>query len=1087
MTLKSLSARRAAHGFAAAFLALATVGAFAQDPAPAEETAPPADPAAAETPAEAPAADGTAPAEGTPADAPAPAETVEQTIPVNTDEKPESPGTTQLDAIQVTGSRLKRSDYETAQPVVTISRDDILRSGQTDLNELLKRLNVAGNNTITPAFGRSFTSMGEANLDLRNLGGQHTLLLVNGRRWVTGLVSTQPNISDLNTIPTAIIERIEVLKDGASAIYGSDAIAGVVNIITRKDYDGMGLDYQTGMYISEGDGANRQASFDWGAVKQSESLFLNLSYTEQERAEARNHDFTKSPMPMAGYTRWGNATPRGRYVFVPTSENGSYYMCPNINNAGIGLVPAPSNPTVTMIGTQTAPAPAGLQLCDLHTLREPDFDPATNPDQRSNYRQQVKTDGEDLYNQFLDGTLTPPVKRYAAFAQYTHEFAERTTFSVDGFYNFRDSTTVSYSKTILGGNAFGADLAYVTADNPTNPFQQPVGTSQAVEPGYGAWLIRTQTADTFGQKVDTWRLSAGWKGDFDLFDQFVSWDFGHIRAANKIQELTPTQRFDRTAQALGTDTENGVYDASICTAPCVPLNVFQGVGGIDPAALAYIFDDVGQKNRNSQSITYFDLAGELPEISWLAGPIAAATGIEVRRDTYENINDPTLRVPGLTGLNAQDDSHGKSEAREAYVEFGVPLLKELPFADVLDLDLAGRYSQYPGFDNVVTYKTGLRWQPIEDLLLRGTYSTGFRAPSIAELYYPGGQSFEPLQDPCVSGPNNPQSATTQANCNADNVVGANSVTSAPYNLWQGNLDLEPEESVNITYGFIYSPHFVPDLNIGMDFYKITVDKFILIGPPLGQNFLDSCYKTAEREHCEKVHRDTNQPDPNVPQTVQGDILYVDVPFTNLGKIDTAGIDFDVDYILPLPAVVGQFKIRGDASYLQQFDQTYPRAGQSDLVDRRIGKTNGLYNSYPRWKAQTELQWHRELWRASWTSRLAYHLQEPCNDLLTPSYRELGLCSNPVAPVFDDPATTDVDETQPDMSTNKLRSVVYHNLQIGREIPGYNADVTIGVNNVLDQDPPYSFSLIGSRLWFNYDPTAYETPGRFGYVRVSFKF
>ena len=1078
MISRSLPANPAVRGFVAVFLALFTAAAMGQDPAPAEEATPPADPAAE------------APAEGT-ADAPAeaPAETVE-TIPVNTEDPPTAPDSAKLETIQVTGSRLKRTDYETAQPVVTISREDLLRSGQTDINEILKRLNVAGNNTITPAFGRSFTSMGEANLDLRNLGGQHTLLLVNGRRWVTGLVSTQPNISDLNTIPTSIIERIEVLKDGASAIYGSDAIAGVVNIITRKDYQGFGLDYQNGMYISEGDGLNRQASLDWGTVREKESLFVNLSYTEQEPAQAKNHDFTKSPMPMAGYTRWGNATPRGRYVFVPTEQNGSYYMCPNINNAGIGLVPAPSNPTVTMIGQQTAAAPAGLQLCDLHTLRNADFDTASNPDQRSNYRQQVKTNGEDLYNQNLDGTLVPPVKRYAAFAQYSHEFVDRVNFTVDAFYNLRDSTTVSYSKAILGGNAFGADLAYVTADNPNNPFQQPIGSSAAVEPGYGAWLIRTLTADTYGQKVNTWRYSAAWNGDFDLFDQLVSWDIGHVQASNKITEITPTQRFDLTGQALGTNHETGAYDPTICTAPCVPLNVFQGVGGIDPAALDYIFDDVGQRNRNSQSITYADLSGELPYLSFLAGPIAAAIGVELRKDTYRNVNDPTLRVPGLTGLNAQDDSHGKSEAREAYVEFGIPVVKDLPFANVVDLDLAARYSQYPGFANVTTYKTGLRWQPIEDLLLRGTYSTGFRAPSIAELNYPGGQSFEPLQDPCISGPNNPQSATTQANCQEDMVAGANSVTSAPYNLWQGNKDLEPEESINVTYGLIYSPRFVPDLNIGIDFYRITVDKFILIGPPLGQNFLDSCYKTEEREHCEKVHRYETHADPNDPNSpvvARDDIEYVDVPFTNLGKIETAGIDFDVNYILPLPPAIGQFKVRLDASYLQEFNQTYPRVGQSDLVDQRVGKANGLYNSYPRWKGTTDLMWKRDLWRASWSTRLAYHLQEPCGDLLVPSYRELGLCSNPVPPVFDNPATPDVDETTPDLSTNKMHSMLYHNIQFGRELPGYGADITVGVNNVLDQDPPYSFSLIGSRLWFNYDPTAYETPGRFGYVRVSFKF
>jgi iron complex outermembrane recepter protein len=999
--------------------------------------------------------------ESAPAEAP---ETVE-TVPVAAEEKaePVAASGTRLDAIEVTGSRLKRTDYETAQPVVVLSREDIERSGMTDINEILRHLNVAGNNSVTPAINRAALSLGEVSLDLRNLGGSHTLLLVNGRRWVTGLVSTQPNVSDYNTIPTSIIERVEILKDGASAIYGSDAIGGVVNVITRKDYEGVGIDYQIGGFPEQGDGIQQQLSLDWGHATQGRSAFLNLSYTTQGRTETQNRDFTRSPTPAAGKTRWSTNTERGRIVFIPTPANGSFYQCPNLQGPIAASVVA--DPFLSPILNDTDQVPAGLQLCTLHLI------PGADGGDPGDYRQ--TQEWVDYYNRYKRDTLTQPNERTALFGQITQDIGERMSFTFESLYNLRRSIGVSYNLAFAGGDAIDdSGRTGFTADHPANPFGQAVGISlTGLDPGYGVWTMRL-TDDRanlkFQQAVDTLRLGGTLRGNFELLSQPVSWDAGYIWSQNKIEEIVPLYRYDRMQRQIGNviDPNTGLvsYDPSAdpCTGRCRPIDPFRGQAGFDYGAVTYATYDTFQRNKGGQDIYFFDVGSELPTAGFLAGPIAMATGLEVRKDRYESIIDPVIKAGDLVGINQQQDSGGENTSEEAYIEFGLPLLKDLPFASALDIDLAGRISRYPGFGQIQTGKAGIRWQPVDDLLLRGTYSTGFRAPSIAELFLPAAVSGDPMTDPCAE-PTKTQQTTT--NCTQDGAATANGQLTSPYALWQGDRNLKPEESINVTYGLIYSPRFVPDLNIAVDFYKITIDQYITIGGSLAQYFLDSCYKQSARNYCNFINR-----------TDEGELDYVDTPYFNLGKIETSGVDVEIDYLLPLPETLGRFKWTIGASYLTEYNIYTPQPGQPDQVDGAVGRAVP-FGGWPRVKAGTEILWSRDLWSASWNTRMAYHMMEVCNDFLyQPSFRELGLCSHPK-----------LDEDGNDVSENELETLFYHNLRVARELPEWNANIGLGINNVLDQNPPQSYSLIGSYYWFNYDPSNYETPGRFAYLQVGFKF
>jgi iron complex outermembrane recepter protein len=1007
-------------------------------------------------------------------EAPAPSPETVDVVPLPAAEEPApAAGSTKLDTIEVTGSRLRRTDYETAQPVLVLSREDIERTGLTDISEILRNISAAGNSSLSAQQARFAQTLGETNLDLRNLGAQHTLLLVNGKRWVTGLIPTQPSVSDYNTIPTAIIERIEVLKDGASAIYGSDAIGGVVNIITRKDFAGWGATYQAGQYIEQGDGFNQQASLSWGTASSERSIFVNFSFTDQDLVPNENRELTDRP--DLSPSRDSIVTTRGliRFVAAGTNPHVPRYGCPNLAGGIVGGAlgePTTGGPITTIV-TQV---PAGLHLCDL-TLNL-----GADGGDLEDYHQINRATPTDVYNRFAEGTLKEPSERTAFYTQMSQKLFAGIDLGVEALYNLRRSTQIGQNLYLGAGNLGNpgdGHLGYIPADHPMNPFGQDIGRDAScpdpnqncteLGPNSGAWAIRRARGLNnwlFIDTVDTMRLGASLRGDFDLFGEGVFWDGGYVHSRNKIEEISPLVRYDRAGLAL--------QEAECANTPgCVFLNPFSGAEGLTQEMVDYIVHDTYQRNKNQQDIAYLNVSTQFPQWNFLAGPLAMAAGLEMRTEQYTSIIDPVVRR-GLTFLNSGSNTEGETEAREAYLEFGIPLLRDVPGFQSLDLDIAGRASEYPGIADVTTGKAGLRWQPLDDLLLRGTYSHGFRAPNVGELYIGPSVSFDPLIDPCA----NNTDTTTQLNCLQDGAPGGGQGGNLqqPYDLWQGNPDLKPEKSKNITYGLVYSPNWLPDFNFSLDYYDIEIEDFITIG--LGQYFLDSCYTQEQRAYCEYIHRSGD-----------GSLVYIDTPWFNHSSVRTKGVDGGMEYVLPLPEVLGRFKLSLDASYLQQYDIAAPQpGGRPDQVTGQVGTVGGQFAGYPRWKAGGVLGWSWNRVKASWSTRMAYHLVEQCNDPFLPTLRDLGVCNRVIEGKSDDPTTPDTDESTPDVVENKLPTIFYHHLQLGYELTQYNAELTFGVNNILDQDPPISRSLTAV-YWYNYDPNHYDVPGRFGYFRVNFRF
>jgi iron complex outermembrane recepter protein len=1026
------SVRSLAAGLVAALTFIPVAAGFAQDETPPAEEAPPA----AEAPAE------SAPDEAAPAEAQVPVEAPPETIPVQTSEATAAPEGTQLDKIQVTGSRIKRTDYETAHPVLVVTREDIDRTGLSSIGDLLQDLAPAGS-----ALGTTFNNggTGAIEVDLRNLGSNRVLVLVNGHRWVNGLRSLGTNVVDLTTVPISVVERIEVLKDGASAIYGSDAVAGVINIITRKDFQGAEFRTYFAGY-DQGDGLTQSHALSFGSVTGDTNLFVDLSFTRQDGIYTDARKQFRDNIPGTGKTRGSGTTEQGRFIFSPTPANEAALSALD-PDACTSFVP--------------------LNLCDVTTALGADGQSIPN---------YVHYTSDYSYNVAGDNYFVTPNERTALYGQILHKLTPDIEFTSELLYNLRRSRQALAPMPIQVGDLvafppFGP--VYVSATNVYNPFDQDIGRGSGgapLAPGFGAALRRNVEGGQriFRQDVDTLRGGANFSGLFDTLGRTLDWDAGYSYGESKgVDSSDGLLNMNRVRMALGPDVDcqNDPEGA------CVPLDLF-GSGTITPAMLDYIMYEGSGATRQVMRDAYANLSSDLFDPG--TGMITAALGVEYREERYESIPDPLVQQ-GISSTNRAKPTRGGYDVKEAYFELAVPLVAERPWIDALDLSLAGRHSDYSRYGTADTGKIGLRYKPIDDLLVRSTYSTSFRAPSVGELFLGNSDSFSGAIDPC-SADARATNPTADTNCGADGVPNT-VVQLLPQilDVFQGNQALKPEKATTLTAGIVWSPTFIPDFNLYLDWYRIGLDNYITI--PGAQYLLDACYTAStdpgRRRYCDQIQRDP----------ISGQVTQIFDPYLNFARLETEGIDVTADYVLPWFRSLGRFKVLADSAYLTGYEIHSEAPDGSKIVDYFAG-THGFFTAYPRLRANAALDWTLDNWSASWSVRYVRAVTEPCVDGLEPSLRDMGLCSKPDPNVaVDDPATVE-DETDPDESENELKSAFYHNVRAGYQLPQWNSKVEVGVNNLFDLDPSpsYVFSPV-----YGYEPTMYEVPGRFLYVRLQKSF
>jgi iron complex outermembrane recepter protein len=930
---------------------------------------------------------------------------------------------TEFDRVQVTGSRIRRTDFEGPAQVLVIEREDIERTGHIRLGELLQDLTSSGSAINTAFNAPDQGGDGSVRVSLRNLGPERTLVLVNGRRWVRG--TTQAGVSnsaDLSTIPAAAVERIEVLTGGASSVYGSDAIAGVINIITRRDYVGTSASAHYGTTDSS-DGQEEAYSLTMGRGDGRSNLLVNFSYTKQDEIMAGDRAISR--VPQFGADQFGGQISRGSSA---TPEGRFFVIDPDGNVLDLTLRDgAPTNPTLA------------------------DFRPFDGT--------------SDRYNFAPDNYLQIPLTQTSLFVQAGHEFSPNLNFFAEGVYNKRVSVQLQAPVPLFLGSA-GILPMYVgvSAENPYNPFGYDLDPNTNLVL-IGRRFIEAGTRNYRGD-VETWRFSSGFEGNFEAADRMFDWDVSYtFSQSTRNATIDNLVNHDRLAQALG--------PLSGCTGACVPFNIFGGQGGTGDAPgsggsitqemVDFVTYTAIEKNEQRMINWLANFGGELVNLP--AGPLAFAVGFEKRREFAADTPDP-LAAAGLGAASVSGGQRAPTSGRlnlEAwYAEINAPLLAGRPGADILELSGSLRSSDYDQFGSETTGRVGLRWRPSEDLLFRASYSEGFRAPGVQELFGGLGVADPELTDPCSNFLATGASQTVINNCIAQGVPADGSYEQINPQIritTGGNPDLEPETAESVTLGGVWSPDFVPGLTLMLDYYEIEMNNTISsIG---AQSILDACAQSGRL--CNFIER-----------SASGEVSRLLDTQVNIGSTETAGFDFAADY-QTRGTGFGDFRYLLRGTHTTRFKESVPDLSDPNAPEEVRDLLGTLLpgqpdRSFPEWKATFELIWANGPWSASWSTHYVHNYRENCADGLVPSFSELGLCSNP-------------DPVRP---TNRLGSVTYHDVRVSYHFDRLdfaNARFTLGVNNLFDRDPPVSTAAFSN----SFDASQHRMPGQFFYGRLHLDF
>jgi iron complex outermembrane receptor protein len=824
---------------------------------------------------------------------------------------------TTLDRIEVTGSRIPRAEIENEQPIVTVTREQIEKQGFTSVADILQNLSSAGSPPISRSMALSSgEDVGGYYIDLRNLGANRTLVLLNGKR----LGASTAGLQDLGQIPTSSIERIEVLKDGASSIYGSDAIAGVVNIITRHNFEGAEFNGYVGAF-DEGEG-KQTYDFTMGANSDRGSITFSAGYSKDDPVYGKDREFSK-------YGDSGKDFPNSGWSIV--SHNGVWLdgNCPS----GACTLTKGSDPR---------------DPGSYHDITRPEY---ANP----NEVMMVQTG----------------IEQKSLFVSSSYDISDRIRFTGDVLYNKR--TTNQQIAGYPGQYYFGM----LSADSYFNPapgedqlwlrrFWEVPRTTRNDLDTLRVTLGLEGTLD-FGEDHQ-WNWDVGFLSNENTNNKTRVGDayLPSLQAA-----LGPSFFNSATGRVeCGTAANPIEYGGDLSQGQCIPFNPFvpygeAGDGSLgNPTLQHFLFPEYHDTGKTKTTDYVANLAGTL--FSLPAGEVGLAVGIEHRREEGRFVPDAVNQAGQSTGLAAQI-TEGGYDLDEAYAELEIPVLADLPGAKELTFNVASRYSKYSNFGNTTNSKFQMRWRPIDGLLVRATYAEGFRAPTISDLFGGAGQSFAFYVDPCASG----QPGAGNARCTQDGVpadyvqLGQGNIpctvspcqTSVPF-IVGSNSELGPEEAKSKTAGIVWSPKWVEGLDFSLDWYKVTIDGAI-VGDSASSILFD-CYVAGIESRCATVTRD-----PNLHKVTN---LFAGL--NNVGGVETEGYDFGVNYRLPEFAI-GRINVNWQSSYTSVYDQKADKAPDTQWIGQ-VG-TPGFF----RIRSNLGVTWEKGDYSLTYMARYYSGMKEDC--------------------------------------------------------------------------------------------------------------
>jgi iron complex outermembrane receptor protein len=927
--------------------------------------------------------------------APAAAQSTQPDQPVRTDAEGNSVEAQQ--EIVVTGSRIRRNPLDLDAPVTFVDQEDMAKTGLNSVNDVLQRLPSSGGglnskfnnsgNLGNPPDGGG-VGAGSAEIDLRYLGSRRVLVLVDGLRYVNGAsASGVPGSTDLNSIPESAIERIEVLQDGASAIYGSDAIAGVVNIITKSSQAGINASAQFGGY-EQGDGFTQNYQLSWGNGNEGPlRVVVGASYIDQNPVRSGNRALSAFPEPYDTACRdtCSSFTPNGRFT-------------------GTAFVGGNATLIAPVIGRKPTPA---------------DFRAFAGAPDRFNFQP---------FNY-----LQIPLERLGVFGTLRYELADNVNFSAKTLWNRRESKNQAAPLPFGIGPTSGLTPALssivISATNPFNPFGVDLGGSNN---NVGAIFRRFLEGGPrrFNQTVETTYSVATLDGEIGMFGRNWFWDVNASYGRNKAeQDMFGNIDSSKLRQALG--------PIAGCTAPCVPFNLFGGFGSITPEMINFVTFEQNDSSKQSQFDTTANLSGSLFDLP--GGPLGLAVGGEYRKLKGRFDPDPIVAAGFSSDIPAQP-TRGSYDVKEAYAELNAPLLANLPFVNLLELNGAVRFSDYSTSGSTTTFKGGVNWKPFADLRLRGTYAEGFRAPTIGELFGTQSRFDEVLNDPCSSHSGNSaprrfsNDAEVRAACIAAGVPASGSYQQANAQIsvsTGGNENLNPETSESWVVGGVFSPSFLRGFSIEANWYKIKVEGAIQAIPR--PTTVLNCLLTKDPATCALVTR------------VNGELIEVEGFLQNIAAIKTDGIDVNLAF-RGIETGMGRLGFTWNNTFLRNYDVIVPGATGPQLLSREGTQVGSPAQAFPKHKSVGVVD-------LDWT-----------NFGLTAIGRYVSKLT--------------------ESNGNVMDSVFYTDLQLRWSGPSFGDGFrfALGVNNLFDKETPGCVTCEAN----NFSQTVHDIPGRYFYARVSFR-
>ena len=968
---------------------------------------------------------------------------------------------TQVGELVVTGSRIPRPNLDQPTPVAVLSTQVIENAGPQSLGDIITQLPSVGFGGALRANSNNFgggPGAGVSSIDLHNLGVARTLVLVDGQRHVAGDIFS--NAVDINSIPPALVDHVEVVTGGASAIYGSDAVSGVVNIILKKKFEGIEAEAQYGTY--DGDfGAKRSASITAGKTFLDGRLNVAVTgyYSKEDVVNATDLKAAHN------YGRITNPNDINPASFDPTF----YSSGTSIKNDGI-----PDSLYVPNLGSDLV-TPNGVLLNASTFAPQFSFDTAGHlvpVPVRTGFNSfafgQLPANCQDCY--FADNftQLASPTESKGANIRVNFDVTDHLHAFIDAKFVQTDTSNVIQPSFSFGDFQLAPDNAFISPE-----LRTALGATDAADYPFIAKFLNAGRSEDIRRR--TYRVVAGLSGDFDAGFANVNWDgalnYGETDSRFTNNDLEITENFNAALDSVidpatgqpacrinvPSAPQTGIGSGALNPGSCVPYNPFGSATAVNSAAaLAYSFgafdthdtltQQVANLNANFDTSRFFNLQG---------GPVSVAVGAEYRREHTKETNDPFL-LAGNTE-NLASDSRGGYHVSEGYIEVSLPVFKDFaPLLQELTFDVAYRGANYSTVGNAGAYMFKGTYGPVNWLKVRTTYSRAIRAPNITEAFSPSSSGFFNISDPC-SAENIGNNVNYAKNCAAAGIpAGFKANTNASITgVSSGNPNLDPEKSISYTGGFVIQPPMIPGLAITLDYYSIKIKNAISL--VAAQDVINNCFGSSaglDTNFCSLLGRGSDQ-----------NINFVSTTYVNASKLFTDGYTLQASYstdVAPLTqmwrytqGLDGRLSFNLQADYVEHM-RNFPFQNNPSQVHILEGKVaSNLDEGTPHLKGLADLTYRQGPLSLTWQTR----------------YIGKGALFN-----------RDADQADHSESRNIpfAEATFYHNISARYRLSGNldGLEVFGGVNNVFGEEPP--FVTIGTGQDLAYDI------GRFAFIGVKYR-